>query len=139
MAQALTHIRAAGLSVGLTDDLRLIVRPSSLITPELREFAKAHRDELIACLLAEQAVPAASRFPLTEPCHSPPPAAPALTHAEWATLDKAYQAHHAACPVCIAAGKGYGLRCGTGAALWANYDQASEPPRTNPARKDVRQ
>ena len=79
MAQALTHIRAAGLSVGLTDDLRLIVRPSSLITPELREFAKAHRDELIACLLAEQAVP---------------PPAPALSRAEWAVLDKAYQSHH---------------------------------------------
>lgn len=106
MAQALTHIRAAGLSVGLTDDLRLIVKPSSLITPELREFAKAHRDELIACLLAEQAVP-------------PPPA---LTHAEWATLDRAYQSHHFGCPTCIAAGKGYGLRCGTGAALWSKYD-----------------
>lgn len=126
MAQALETIRAAGLSIGLTDDLRLIVRPSSLITPELREFAKAHRDELIACLLAEQAVPP-----------PPPPPAPALTHAEWATLDKAYQAHHAACPVCIAAGKGYGLRCGTGAALWAEYDRATEPART-PDRQTTR-
>lgn len=109
MAQALTHIRAAGLSVGLTDDLRLIVRPSSLITPELREFAKAHRDELIACLLAEQAAP-------------PLPPAPALSRAEWAVLDKAYQSHHFGCPVCIAAGKGYGLRCGTGAALHQSYE-----------------
>ena len=122
MAQALTHIRAAGLSVGLTDDLRLIVKPSSLITPELREFAKAHRDELIACLLAEQAVP---------------PPAPALSRAEWAVLDKAYQSHHFGCPVCIAAGKGYGLRCGTGAALWAEYDRATEPART-PDRQTTR-
>lgn len=111
MTQALTHIRAAGLSVGLTDDLRLIVRPSSLITPELREFAKAHRDELIACLLAEQAAPPPS-----------PPTPPALTHAEWATLNRAYQSHHFGCPVCIAAGKGYGLRCGTGAALHQSYE-----------------
>ena len=113
MAQALTHIRAAGLSVGLTDDLRLIVRPSSLITPELREFAKAHRDELIACLLAEQAVPP-----------PPPPTPLALTHAEWCVLAEAYQSHHIKCAVCVAAGKGYGLRCGTGAALWSKYDAA---------------
>lgn len=53
-----------------------------------------------------------------------------LTRAEWETLASAYQAHHAACPVCIAAGKGYGLRCGTGAALWAEYDRADQPPRT---------
>lgn len=111
MAQALETIRAAGLTVSLTDDRRLFVKPSSLITPELREFAKAHRDELIACLLAEQAAPP-----------PPPPTPPALTHAEWATLDKAYQSHHQTCPVCIAAGKGYGLRCGTGAALWSKYD-----------------
>jgi sulfur relay (sulfurtransferase) complex TusBCD TusD component (DsrE family) len=44
---------------------------------------------------------------------------------DWAELDKAYQAHHVACPTCMAAGKGYGLlRCGTGAALWAAYDVA---------------
>lgn len=117
MAQALMHIRAAGLSVGLTDDLRLIVRPSSLITPELREFAKAHRDELIACLLAEQAAP-----PLPLPLALALPPAPALSRAEWAVLDRAYQSHHFGCPVCVAAGKGYGLRCGTGAALWSKYD-----------------
>jgi hypothetical protein len=40
---------------------------------------------------------------------------------DWAELDKAYQAHHMACPTCIGAGKGYGLRCGAGAALWAAY------------------
>jgi hypothetical protein len=42
----------------------------------------------------------------------------------WSELDKAYQAHHVTCPTCIGAGKGYGLRCGTGAALWAAYDVA---------------
>lgn len=128
MAQALETIRAAGLSIGLTDDSRLFVKPADRITDELREFVRAHRAELIESLQTEQAA-----------SPTPPPPAPALTHAEWATLDKAYQTHHQTCPVCIAAGKGYGLRCGTGAALWANYDQASEPPRTNPARKDVRQ
>ena len=128
MASALETIRSAGFKISLTDDSRLFVKPADRITDELREFVRAHRAELIETLQAEQAAPP-----------TPPPPAPALTHDEWATLDKAYQAHHFGCAVCIAAGKGYGLRCGTGAALWANYDQSSEPPRTNPARKDVRQ
>jgi hypothetical protein len=43
--------------------------------------------------------------------------------ADWHTLDAAYLAHHFNCPTCIAAGRGsrYGLRCGTGAALWRAY------------------
>ena len=127
MASALETIRSAGFKISLTDDSRLFVKPADRITDELREFVRAHRAELIESLQAEQAAP------------PPPTPAPALTHAEWAMLDKAYQSHHQTCAVCIAAGKGYGLRCGTGAALWANYDQSSEPPRTNPARKDVRQ
>ena len=48
---------------------------------------------------------------------------------DWHALDKAYQLHHATCPVCQAAGRGtrYGLRCGTGAALWSAYS-AVQPP-----------
>ena len=48
---------------------------------------------------------------------------------DWYALDKAYQLHHATCPVCQAAGRGtrYGLRCGTGAALWSAYS-AAQPP-----------
>ena len=42
---------------------------------------------------------------------------------DWRELDRAYQLHHINCPTCIAAGRGarYGLRCGTGAALWSAY------------------
>ena len=141
----LEHIRSAGLDVGLTDDHRLKVTPASRITPELRELVKAHRDDLLAYLEREATNDPA---PLPEPCptqavpephhqrqpsplnsatqilgSTPPPPAPALTHAEWVTLAKAYQAHHFTCPVCIASGKGYGWRCGTGAALWANYNE----------------
>lgn len=48
---------------------------------------------------------------------------------DWHALDKAYQLHHAHCPVCQAAGRGarYGLRCGTGSALWSSYS-AVQPP-----------
>lgn len=42
---------------------------------------------------------------------------------DWRALAAAYHAHHFNCPTCIAAGRGtrYGLRCGTGAALWRAY------------------
>ena len=43
----------------------------------------------------------------------------------WLHLDRAYQAHHFKCPTCIAAGLGYGLRCGSGAALWTAYSEAT--------------
>ena len=53
------------------------------------------------------------------------PAAPAAI--DWRELDRAYQLHHINCPTCIAAGRGarYGLRCGTGAALWSAYSEAA--------------
>ena len=39
----------------------------------------------------------------------------------WHQLHAAYVMHHMACPICISAGHGYGLRCGTGSALWRAY------------------
>jgi len=56
------------------------------------------------------------------------PAAPSLYSDAWRVLAQAYYAHHFTCHVCQAAGRGtgYGLRCGTGAALWTPYDKASE-------------
>lgn len=43
---------------------------------------------------------------------------------DWREADRVYQLHHIACPTCIAAGRGYCLRCGTGTALWAAYSEA---------------
>ena len=54
---------------------------------------------------------------LTAASDPEPPADPA----DWRELAAAYHAHHFKCPFCIAAGKGYGLRCGVGAALWSTY------------------
>lgn len=45
----------------------------------------------------------------------------------WRAVRDAYHDHHHACPVCIAAGKGYGLRCGTGASLWGAYSANDWP------------
>ena len=60
------------------------------------------------------------------------PAEPPLDPNAWRELAAAYHAHHFKCPVCIAAGRGagYGLRCGTGAALWTTYSDATQ--RTTP-------
>ena len=49
---------------------------------------------------------------------------------DWHAADKAYQLHHTNCPTCIAAGMAPGKRerCQDGAALWATYQQAGDPP-----------
>jgi len=54
---------------------------------------------------------------------APPAPEPPINPDAWSALDRAYLAHHTACAVCQAAGRGtrYGLRCGTGAALWSAY------------------
>lgn len=56
-----------------------------------------------------------------------PPADKPTNPDAWRELDRAYLAHHAGCTVCQAAGRGarYGLRCGTGTALWASYTTAT--------------
>lgn len=43
---------------------------------------------------------------------------------DWRILDAAYMAHHVNCLICQAAGRGvsYSLRCGTGAAMWREYE-----------------
>ncbi len=61
----------------------------------------------------------------------PSPAKPAkVKHIDksWKPLALEYYEHHFKCPFCISAGKGarYGLKCGTGATLWALYQKASE-------------
>lgn len=49
---------------------------------------------------------------------------------DWHELDNAYLAHHVNCKTCQAAGRGagYSLRCGTGAALWREYESAASQP-----------
>ena len=51
------------------------------------------------------------------------PAEPPTDPTAWRELATAYHLHHFTCPTCIATGRGagYGLRCGTGAALWTSY------------------
>ena len=55
----------------------------------------------------------------------------------WPAADKAYQAHHAACHQCRAAGTSPNTqqRCPEGAQLWAQYNQAGDPPHFTWLRK----
>ena len=107
----------AGFELSLGSSGLVSVVPASRLTDEQRQFIRAHRDEIAQWL-----------------AHSPPPVgavnpAHGMSHDDWRALHDLYQAHHVGCAVCIAAGKGYGLRCGTGAALWVEYSQATAPPR----------
>ena len=73
---------------------------------------REHRTALADALQAEPSKP----LPSAGTDAAPEPA-------DWHALDAAYLAHHFNCPTCIAAGRSrrYGLRCGTGAALWRAY------------------
>lgn len=103
-----TIIRAAmdaGIALKFVDGKLKAVGQIDVVTawaPRLRQ----HRAELIAALTTE---------PETEPVN--PDA--------WRELHNTYMQHHLNCAVCKAAGKGYGLRCGAGAALWATYESGA--------------
>lgn len=87
-----------------------------ILAPELR----AHKVELLE-LLARQVFNDPGPPPKTASTQAGPTSSFNVS-AEWRALDVAYQAHHFHCTVCVAAGKGYGLRCGVGAQLWSAYE-----------------
>ena len=96
-----------GLSLSLALSGGLVVSPGSQLTPDLRELVKGNKAALVDWLHA-------ANDPLPEPPTDPN---------AWRELATAYHLHHFKCGTCIAAGRGaqYGLRCGTGAALWNAY------------------
>lgn len=93
-----------GVQVFLKDGL-LKIHGSEEAAHQWAERLRPHKAALIA-LLQHQA-------------EQPP--------ANWGAVRDAYYSHHRQCPTCICAGRGYGLRCGAGAALWAAY-VAVPPP-----------
>ena len=100
----------AGLSVSLASGGGLVVSPGSRLTADLRELVKGNKAALVDWLHAAN-----------DPAPEPPE--PPLDPNAWRELATAYHLHHFKCRTCIAAGRGagYGLRCGTGAALWSAY------------------
>jgi hypothetical protein len=75
-----------------------------------------------------------------DPQPAKPTPAPRQTYQQWVQtwqpLADAYHLHHFACATCIASGKGYGLRCGVGASLWASYCDAPTNPGEQPHKGD---
>ena len=113
------QLRGAGLNLSLAPAGGLAVAPSSHLTEDLRALIRDSKALLIDWVKSANDADSAA------PESSSNPASPT----DWHTLDAAYLAHHFNCPTCIAAGRGsrYGLRCGTGAALWRAYSEAQLP------------
>lgn len=114
-AQALIRqAQASGVALRLVGGKVKAIGPREAVA-RLLEPLREHRAALADALQAEpvEALPNAPTDAVPEPTH-------------WHALDAAYLAHHFNCPTCIGAGRGsrYGLRCGTGAALWRAYSEA---------------
>ena len=113
------QLRGAGLNLSLAPAGGLAVAPSSHLTEDLRALIRDSKALLIDWVKSANDADSAAPEPSSNPA-SP---------TDWHALDAAYLAHHFNCPTCIAAGRGsrYGLRCGTGAALWRAYSEAQLP------------
>lgn len=111
----LEELAACGITPGVTADGTGIEVPGGRLTDEQRQRIKACKPELIRCIREQHATSA-------EP-------------ADWRPLARAYHAHHFACRTCQVSGQGYGLRCGTGAALWSGYREAAEADGPKPRKR----
>lgn len=95
--------------------------------PKIAGIAKIAISQQRNCILrADPAHDLPSAEPTAPTIPGKPPKQTFIEHADtWLHLDRAYQAHHFKCPTCKAAGLGYGLRCGVGAALWGSYQDSN--------------
>jgi hypothetical protein len=102
---------AAGLKLTLAPAGGLAVTPASKLTPVLRDLIRTGKNDLVRW------------FTAANDNNAEPPADPT----QWKELSEAYHQHHNNCTFCQAAGRGarYGLRCGTGSALWLAYQETS--------------
>ncbi len=109
------QLHGAGLNLSLAPTGGLAVAPASHLTEDLRALIRDSKALLIDWV--KDGIDAGDPAPeqLTNPTHP----------TDWHALDAAYLAHHFNCRTCIAAGRGrgYGLRCGAGAALWRAYSE----------------
>lgn len=105
-----------GLRISLEPGGALGVAPASLLTSELRDLIRGNKAVLVDYLRA-------ANDPINDPAKAPAPEPPTDPKA-WRELAGAYNQHHFKCSACVAAGKGYGLRCGSGNALWTAYGAA---------------
>lgn len=131
----IVELRDLGITITLTKSGKLHLEARrGLLTPVLRELITRSRDYLVQELVRfDESVNMGELGELGElhslmfepETTSYAPASevrpePSISPADWHELAAAYHAHHFNCVTCQAAGRGkqYGLRCGTGSALW---------------------
>jgi len=135
-AELLKTARADGVQFILKAD-GLSIRADAQKQAKWVQILRPHKADLLA-LLAQETAPQSGHVVASEGC--PQGVMPSqttmikpgqstllsATPGKWRAVRDAYYDHHRRCPGCISAGKGAGLRCGAGSALWAAY--AATPP-----------
>lgn len=127
--ELLQNARADGVVFVLKDG-GLSIRGDKGVAQKWADILRPHKADLLALVAQEVAQNPPHTTLAGEYLQTPEPSPNAMTKqtaATWRTVRDAYYSHHARCPVCIAAGKGYGLRCGAGASLWAAYSATDWP------------
>jgi hypothetical protein len=100
----LQQAQESGLQLRLVDG-EIKVRGNRVAVEKMLVPLRQHKTDLIRWF---------TRTPANDPVSD-------ADSAIWRGLHSAYLTHHWACPTCVAAGQGWGLRCGTGSALWRKY------------------
>lgn len=127
--QLLKNARADGVVFVLKGGA-VSIRADAQKRTQWADLLRPHKAQITLLLQQEQAQqnhPAIVETERTSTAEPSPNAMTKQTAADWRAVRDAYYSHHHTCPVCIAAGKGYGLRCGAGASLWAAYSATDWP------------
>lgn len=109
-AEILEELRCAGVEPTLTDDSNLAF-PIGVLTDRQRQAIRRYKTEIVSLLRD-----AANDGELAQDS----------TSDETRDLAWEYYRHHFRCRLCIAAGQGYGQRCGPGLVLWQAYLSAHQ-------------
>jgi len=125
MSQSLLNdLRFLGLELSLTLEEGLEVRPTNLLTEELRSRVRTNKPELIKALLEEASfagnqnnLPRNARLAIDERSLQ-------LVNQKFKEAHAAYLRHHWTCQLCCAAGKRRGTRCEQGQMLWTGYEDS---------------
>jgi hypothetical protein len=120
----LDDLRFLGLQLSLTLEEGLEVRPTNLLTEELRSKVRTHKPELIKALLEEASfagnqnnLPRNARLANGDRSLQ-------LVNQKFKEAHAAYLRHHWTCRPCCAAGKRRGARCKQGQMLWTLYEDS---------------